>query len=367
MESENGTQSYEAFPMYGGQGQYSYAQNSNHQRKVADVTKHIIRDAILEMLDLETLLHDSSNIIRIADLGCSVGPNTFFIVQNIIDSVNLKSQSHQEHGFDSPEFQVFFNDHVGNDFNTLFKSLPMNKQYYAAAVPGSFHGRLFPESSIHVFNSTYALHWLSRVPKDIVDKNSPAYNKGKIYYTNEEKEVAEAYSAQFERDLESFLNSRALELVPGGIMTLTIFCVPPDSKNGFEVLVNVMGDVLVDMANKGLISHEMVDSFNIPIYTPASEEVRVLIEKNGKFKIEKSELLFRLFGDVNQQPNAQTICTQMRAVWEGLFKKHFEQDDVVDEIFIQYEKKLAETTLFPFSKPSYKQLGGLYVMRRTLV
>ncbi|KAI9079521.1 hypothetical protein K1719_038493 [Acacia pycnantha] len=82
------------------------------------------------MLDLETLLHDSSNVIRIADLGCSVGPNTFFIFQNFIDTLNLKSQS-QGHGFDSLEFQVFFNDHVGNDFNTLFKSLPEEKQYYA--------------------------------------------------------------------------------------------------------------------------------------------------------------------------------------------------------------------------------------------
>ncbi|KAI9074785.1 hypothetical protein K1719_043262 [Acacia pycnantha] len=94
------------------------------------------------MLDLETLLHDSSNVIRIADLGCSVGPNTFFIFQNFIDTLNLKSQS-QGHGFDSLEFQVFFNDHVGNDFNTLFKSLPEEKQDMRHCVPSSFHGRLF--------------------------------------------------------------------------------------------------------------------------------------------------------------------------------------------------------------------------------
>ncbi|KAK4284186.1 hypothetical protein QN277_001052 [Acacia crassicarpa] len=127
MESKRSNQSHEEFPMNGGQGEYSYAQNSNHQRLTADVTKHIIRELILEMLDLETLPHDSSNVIRIADLGCSVGPNTFFTVQNFIDTVNLKSQS-QGHGFDSLEFQVFFNDHVGNDFNTLFKSLPEDKQ-----------------------------------------------------------------------------------------------------------------------------------------------------------------------------------------------------------------------------------------------
>ncbi|KAK4284189.1 hypothetical protein QN277_001055 [Acacia crassicarpa] len=365
MERKGSNQSHEEFPM-NGQGEYSYAQNSNHQRLTADVTKHIIREAMLEMLDLETVLHNSSNVIRIADLGCSVGPNTFFTVQNFIDTVNLKSQS-QGHGLDSLEFQVYFNDHVGNDFNTLFKSLPEDKQYYAAAVPGSFHGRLFPESSIHVFNSTYALHWLSRVPREIVDKNSPAYNKGKIFYIDEDKEVTKAYSAQFKRDFESFLNSRALEIVPGGIMSLTFLCVPPDTKNAFQVLSNIMGDVLVEMANKDLISHELVDSFNIPIYTPASKEVIELIQKNGKFEIEKSEFLYRLI-DTKRLPDAQKTCMSRRAWSEGLFKKHFEEG-IVDEFFIQYEKQLAEqlTTLFPVSDQNYKDLGGLFVMKRTLV
>ncbi|KAI9074783.1 hypothetical protein K1719_043260 [Acacia pycnantha] len=366
MESKRSNQSHEEFPMNGGQGKYSYAQNSNYQRLTADVTKQIIREAILEMLDLETLLHDSSNVIHIADLGCSVGPNTFFIVQNFIDTLNLKSQS-QGHGFDSLEFQVFFNDHVCNDFNTLFKSLPEDKQYYAAAVPSSFHGRLFPESSIHVFNSTYALNWLSRVPKEIGDKNSPAYNKGKIFYIDEDKEVTKAYSAQFKRDFESFLNSRALEIVPGGIMTLTFLCVPPDTTNRFQVLLNIMGDVLVEMANKGLISHEQVDSFNIPIYTPASKEVIELIEKNGKFEIEKSEFLYRLI-DTKRLIDAQKTCMHIRAALEGVFKEHFEEG-IVDEFFIQFKKLLAEqfTTIFPVSDQAYNDLGGLFVMKRTLV
>ncbi|XP_054785852.1 loganic acid O-methyltransferase-like [Prosopis cineraria] len=361
MESIRGNQSYEAFPMNGGEGQYSYAQNSNYQRKGADITKHIAKEAILENLDLETALQHSSNVFRIADLGCSVGPNTFFTVQNIIDSVNLKFQS-QGHGLDSSlEFQVFFNDHAGNDFNTLLKSLPEDKQYYAAAVAGSFHGRLFPESSIHVFKSSYALQWLSRVPKDVVDKNSPANNKGRIYFTNEDKKVAEAYSAQFERDMESFLNSRALELVPGGIMTLIILCVPPNSGNGFEDIANIMGNVLVEMADKGLISNELVDSFNVPMYVPTSKEVKVLIEKNGNFKVERSELLFRLI-DKKQEPDSQKICMQMRAAWEGLFKEHFEQE-IVDDIFLQYENKLAESNLLSVSDPTYKRLGGLFVIK----
>ncbi|XP_054786340.1 loganic acid O-methyltransferase-like [Prosopis cineraria] len=366
MESKKGTQSYESFPMNGGEGQYSYAQNSNSQRTGADITKHISRDAIIEMLDVESFVQHSSNVIRIADLGCSVGLNTFFTIQNIIDAVNLKSQSQGRHVLDSLELQVFFNDHADNDFNTLLKSLPKEKQYYAAAVPGTFHGRLFPESSIHVFNSSYALHWLSRVPKDIVDKNSDAYNYGRIYFTNEDKKVAAAYSAQFAKDIESFLNSRALELVPGGIMTLIIPCVPPDSKNVFEVAANSMENVLVEMANKGLISHEQVDSFNLPVYMPASEEVKELIEKNGKFKIERSELLYQLYDfKIQQAVDARNGSMEMRAAFEGVLKNHFKEEGIMDEIFIQFEKKLAEATLL-FPDPSYRQLGGLFVIKHAL-
>ncbi|KAI9127502.1 hypothetical protein K1719_000495 [Acacia pycnantha] len=390
MESQKGSESYQAFPMNGGDGHHSYVQNSTSQvplhlrlrllsslkffiqtfdlvwqRVGADVTKNIVKETILEKLDLETLLQNSSHAFSIADLGCSVGPNTFFTVQNIIDLVNLKIESHNKdhEDLDSVEFQVFFNDHVGNDFNILFKSLPEDKQYYAAGVAGSFHGRLFPESTIHVFNSSYALHWLSKVPKEVVDKNSPAYNKGKIYYTSEDKEVAEAYSAQFQRDFESFLSSRALELVPGGIMILIIPCVTPKFLNSFEAGINIIDDILVGMANKGLISEELVDSFNVPIYMPSSEEVKELIEKNGNFKIERSESLFRLLNVVDQL-DAHSGSMHFRAAFEGVFKKQFGQQEIVDDIFVQFEKKFASEFNIIHANPAYRTLGELFIIKR---
>ncbi|XP_028776122.1 probable S-adenosylmethionine-dependent methyltransferase At5g38780 [Neltuma alba] len=361
MGSQKGSESYQAFPMNGGDGQHSYAQNSTNQRRGTDSAKNIINETILEKLNLETHLQNSSHTFRIADLGCSVGPNTFFTVQNIIEPVNLKYQSQEEYTTDSVEFQVFFNDHVGNDFNTLFKSLPEDKQYFAAAMPGSFHGRLFPESSIHVFNSSYTLHWLSKVPKEIVDKNSRMYNKGKIYFTSEDKEVAEAYSAQFERDLESFLNSRVLELVPGGIMILIICCVPPNALNSFQTSINIMGNVLAEMANKGLLSEELVDSFNIPIYVPTSEEARESIKKNGNFKIVKSEFLFRLMNSEYQR-DAHSSSMHFRAALEGVFKEHFEHE-IVDDMFVQLEKRLASEASI-LTDPRYKELGELLILKR---
>ncbi|GFY86753.1 S-adenosyl-L-methionine-dependent methyltransferases superfamily protein [Actinidia rufa] len=101
----------ETCPMNGGDGPYSYSQNSHYQREAADAAKTMIMDSILDKLDIQNL---PSNTLKIADFGCSVGANTFQAVQNIIDATKT---------FDSNktlEFQVFFNDLTGNDFNNLF-------------------------------------------------------------------------------------------------------------------------------------------------------------------------------------------------------------------------------------------------------
>ena len=53
-----------------------------------------------------------------------------------------------------------------------------------------------------------ALHWLSRMPDEILDKNSPAWNKGRGHHTGGPYEVAHAYAAQFDKDMRNFLNAR---------------------------------------------------------------------------------------------------------------------------------------------------------------
>ena len=168
------------------------------QGRVNNAAKRLITEAVVEILDIENFA--SSNSFRIADLGCSVGPNTFFAVQNIIAAVQFKYQCQ---GLDPqlPEFEVLFNDHTSNDFNTLFSSLPLDRKYYAAGVPGSFYGRLFPNGSLHLVHSSYTNHWLSRVPKTVVDINSSAWNKGRIHYTSAKDEVIKAYEAQYVEDI----------------------------------------------------------------------------------------------------------------------------------------------------------------------
>ncbi|KAL6281656.1 hypothetical protein ACE6H2_018537 [Prunus campanulata] len=57
---------------------------------------------------------------------------------------------------------------------------------------------------------------LTRAPKEVADKNSSAWNKGRIHYLNSREEVVKANEAQHGEDMECFLHARAQEIVCGG-------------------------------------------------------------------------------------------------------------------------------------------------------
>ncbi|WCJ33644.1 S-adenosyl-L-methionine-dependent methyltransferases superfamily protein [Euphorbia peplus] len=315
----------ESYPMTGGDGTHSYSNNSSFQREGISNSKSLIDEIIIEKLEIS-----ASKTFHIADLGCSVGPNAFLCVENIIQAVKLKYRDHE-----IPEFQVFFNDHTSNDFNTLFQSLPLERTYYATGVPGSFHERLFPENSIHFFHSSSALHWLSHVPKELLDTNSHAWNKGRIFYHNAPEQVIRAYVEQFAKDVEIFLNVRAKELVEGGIMVLILPAGAHSAARAFDIL----GSCLMDMHNEGKVSGSVVDSFNLPIYFPTTKEMLEHIEQNGCFKIEKIEQ-FNVVYDVDRTISIRNgWAMQVRVAVEGLVTKYF-GNEIMDELFDRFSNKI---------------------------
>ncbi|XP_073146408.1 loganic acid O-methyltransferase-like [Henckelia pumila] len=329
----------EAAPMNGGKGKYSYANNSNIQREGFNSAKNLIKDVIIQNLDVKAIIISSiSNTFTIADLGCSVGPNTFFSMQNIIESIEQK-YGQTEGGL---EFQVFFNDQVANDFNTLFASLPVDRRYYATGVPGSFHGRLFPASSICLAYSSSSIHWLSKVPRDLVDKNSPAWNKGKIHYTGAKDEVVGAYAAQFEEDMDMFLNARGEEILKGGMIVIIMPGVPDGIvEHDVGIAFSFLESILLDMVKEGLIEEDEVDSFNIPHVYPSIKQMSRIVEKNGRFNIVKTALR-NARPDPKVPIDNEVAVMHLRALAEGTFANHFKSDTVV-EVFtraIQQKSKL---------------------------
>ncbi|KAJ4717194.1 S-adenosylmethionine-dependent methyltransferase [Melia azedarach] len=329
-------------PMVGGDGDHSYAKNSTYQGGAVDAAKSLISEAIIEKLDLKTLELDTSKTFRIVDLGCSSGPNTFFAVQNIIEAVEQKFLLSEQQNPSALEFQVFFNDHYDNDFNTLFKSLPQSRHYFAVGVPGSFHGRLFPNSSIHFVHSSYTLHWLSKVPREIVDGNSPSLNEGSVKCNRFVKEVIEAYSTQLKNDMESFLNARAQEVVHGGLMSLVIFAIPDgmpfaDTRPG--VVFGILHSCLTHLAKMGIISEEKVTSFNVPMHNLTPKQLEALIQTNGNFIIERMEKL----GNPKKHVllSSKGFASMMRAILGGFIREHF-GNEFVDQIFDHFTTKIEE-------------------------
>nr|POE73596.1 putative s-adenosylmethionine-dependent methyltransferase at5g38780 [Quercus suber] len=305
------------------------------QRAGSNAVKAIIDDVIAEKLDVEKQISSSKSTFRIADLGCSVGPNTFIAMQNIIDAVQQKYQS-QGFGSHMPEFQVFFNDHASNDFNTLFASLPPERPYFATGVPGSFHGRLFPDFSLDFVHSSFALQWLSKVPEELLNKNSAARNKGRVHYASAPDEVAQAYTAQFAKNITTSLDGGAKKLVVGGLMVLIMLGIPngvPHSSSATGLMFDFLGHCLMDMTKEGLISEVQVDSFNSP------KEMTQLVERNRCFSIERMEITqpWARVDDLSGQ-----ACTMhLRAVMEGIISKHF-GTEIIDELFDRYRKKHGE-------------------------
>ncbi|KAL0326541.1 UNVERIFIED_CONTAM: Loganic acid O-methyltransferase [Sesamum angustifolium] len=191
-------------------------------------------------------------------------------------------------------YQVFFNDKVTNDFNTLFSSLPPERLYYASGVPGSFHGRLLPKASLHFAYSSCTFNWLSEVPKELADDTSPTWNRAKIHSFGARKEVLEAYSNQYAEDVEAFLDSRAEELVGGGLMALIVPAVPafwnPNTAYTTLTEFDILGSCLMDLAEKGRFSKAKVDLFNLPLHYTVPQEFKAILERSDDYTLERMEI-----------------------------------------------------------------------------
>ncbi|KAL7120818.1 hypothetical protein ACP275_02G145600 [Erythranthe tilingii] len=225
--------------MNSGDGETSYANNSGVQKVVMTKTWGVLDETLKDMLT--TYNHDSFlKCMKMADLGCSSGPNTLLVISHIIENLS-KLQEHAPR-----EIQVFLNDLPDNDFNNLFKLMAMNTstntntktksniECYIYGAPGSFYGRLFSNNSLHFAYLTSSIHWLSQIPQGLGKSN-----KENIYLTTTSPpQVFEAYSKQFERDFTTFLKLRGDEIRGGGRMVLGLLgrsVADPTSKDEFKL------------------------------------------------------------------------------------------------------------------------------------
>ncbi|GAY67170.1 hypothetical protein CUMW_254450 [Citrus unshiu] len=315
--------------MNGGGGETSYAKNSNIQRTVMSKAWPFLEETIKDMFS-----SSFPGCFNVADLGCSSGPNTLLVVSKIIDSIHkLYHQVNKK----LPEFQVFLNDLPGNDFNSIFESLPdfyerIKKDKFGpcfiAGMPGSFYQRLFPSRGINFIHSSYSVHWLSKVPENLEN------NKRDIYITKSSPpSVCQAFWEQFQRDFSAFLSLRSEEIVSGGRMFLTFLgrsIADPSSKDCC-CLWELLTKSLIQLANE--------------------EEVKSIVREQGSFNLdtfESFEVNWDPSDDVNNKSFVfnkdrcgQNVANSIRAVTEPMLASHF-GNAVIDPLFARFATLVAE-------------------------
>nr|CAB3486085.1 unnamed protein product [Digitaria exilis] len=347
------------FCMGGGQGETSYVNNSQVQSRNLEM----VVDVLKETLDTIRLPPSPEKLLTAADLGCSCGENTLFVADVIVDHM---SHTYTSIGHAPPEFSFYFSDLPSNDFNTLFRLLPDQQQptaagrtgdhrrrrYFAAGVPGSLYDRLFPENSINAFTSTFSVHWLSQVPREVMDETSNAYNKGKVFVHGASEATGAAYKRQFQSDLTRFLRRRAAELKHGGVVFLLCLGRPatadPTDQGRVRLLYGTLfEDSWSDLVTEGVMEQEKMDSFNVPLYAPTLEEVREAVDDaGGAFRINRLEMVMGSppvvvdAGADDDDPAAvgRTVANNVRSFVGALVDAHVGKA-MADELFDRLRRR----------------------------
>ncbi|ESQ53449.1 hypothetical protein EUTSA_v10025501mg [Eutrema salsugineum] len=363
------------FHMTGGAGKTSYARNSSLQKKASDEAKHITLET-LQQLYKET----KPKSLGIADLGCSSGPNTLSTIRDMIKAVEFAHQR-EIPGQPLPEFSIFLNDLPGNDFNSIFKSLPdfhielkRNTKtngdcplVFIAAYPGSFYGRLFPEKTIHFIYSSYSLHWLSKVPPSIYDhEQGKSINKGCVSICSSSPEaVSKAYYSQFKEDFSIFLRLRSKELVTEGRMVLIILgregVDHVDRGNSF--FWELLARSIANLVAQGETEEEKLDSYEMHFYAPSAAEIEEEVKKEGSFELERLEMLEvdKEKGNEDGITYGEAVAKTVRAVQESMLVQHF-GEEILDKLFDTYGRMVDEE----LAKEDIRPITFVVVLRRKL-
>ncbi|KAK6929448.1 SAM dependent carboxyl methyltransferase [Dillenia turbinata] len=337
----------EVLCMNGGEGDNSYAQNSIFSQKVTRKWKPLLENAVRAVVLKNSHSH---SLLNIADLGCASGPNTFAVISTVVDTVK---NTCQELNCATPDLQIYLNDLVGNDFNSLFKGLSRiqfqneNMSCFFMGAPGSFYGLLFPRNSMHSLHSCYCVHWLSEVPPGLTSEEGLPLNKGNIYISKTSPPiVSKTYLSQFQKDFSIFLSCRSKEMISEGRTVLILH-----------------GRRSVDPpGGEGLIEVEKLDSFNAPYYMASKEEIIHIVEREGSFTIEHIETSIDLLTDKQDmeiQSQALKIAKNIRCFTEPVIAYHF-GNAIMDKL---YDKVACNLTQHLATK-SCEEVSIAVVLRR---
>ncbi|GKA95552.1 ribonuclease H-like domain-containing protein [Tanacetum coccineum] len=169
------------------------------------------------------------------------------------------------------DLQVDVSLHVEmNCDNSSAIRISENPVLHERRVPGSFHGRLFPDKSMHLFHSSSILHWLSQALRSM------------DYMCTWQKRALQSclkyIRCNFKKVLSMFLESRSKEMIHGGHMVLSLVGrsnVDP-SCNYSGCLRELFSKSLVDMAKEPLVDGDVEEVGDLSLESMEDEEVAMV-------------------------------------------------------------------------------------------
>jgi SAM-dependent methyltransferase len=194
----------------------------------------------------------------VADLGSSQGRNSLAPMRIAIDGLRARRPANHPIAF-------VHIDQPANDFTSLFELLDDSPDSYldvrdvhAYAAGRSFYERVFPDDSITLAWSSFALHWLSTAPVELRDQ---------LWAADAPRDLRACYADQARTDWEHFLDHRARELAPGGRLVV----LAPSSPNRQTPWapaepVDFALRALQELVDDGVISSDELAAMVFPIY-----------------------------------------------------------------------------------------------------
>ncbi|XP_024013684.1 salicylate/benzoate carboxyl methyltransferase isoform X2 [Eutrema salsugineum] len=309
--------------MKGGTGEHSYATNSHYQRNVFYEIQPVVIENVREML-VEVSF---PGCIKVADLGCSSGQNTFLAMSEIINTIIQSYQQKEK------------------------LKMEVKGRCFVSGVPNSFYSRLFPSKSLHFVHSSFSIHWLSKIPDGLENNTRSIHIKDPS-----PPNVFKSYLNQFKNDFSLFLKMRSEEMVPNGHMVLTFVgrkVSDPLYQDCFQVW-SLLSDCLLDLVSEGVVKESDIESFNMPFYNPNEEDVREVILKEGSFEISKIETFDHIVPykikcikeEKEEDQSLQMEVGKRQASWarcitEPLLVAHF-GDAIIEPVFNKYAHYMAK-------------------------
>lgn len=233
--------------------------------------------ALFEQAASSVPLPTAPQPIAIADYGAATGYNSLLPIGAAITV--LRGRTRSDHAI-----LVAHTDLPGNDFTALFTTLTEDPDSYLAkdgatfvsAVGRSFYQQILPSESIALGWSSWATHWLSRIPAPIGDHIHIAHSA--------DAEARRAYAAQAALDWHDFVAFRGREIAPGGRLVVLTLGLDAEGRPGFAALMEAMLTALQGLVTDGSLSAEELARMAIPTVGRTEKEFLAPFAPSGRFE-----------------------------------------------------------------------------------